>query len=336
MLTYYKGSMGSLAQRLQSKGYLMVLILTISCLIVAAEEQSKTRNIDPLYYNSSGTDNFILRWHYQYFCDHVYDPGTRFWPTVKGGVVTFDPKDVHPGDTIFIRDIPKFFAEMDPLIEQPYILVSGGDSGEKMRDKYEKYLNSKNVIAWFGIHANQMATEHPKFHTIPLGIYQSLANYENRNTLNNKFKLLRETTKKVHLLYVNFRGKYAGRERIKELFLDKPYVKQTGQVSFDIFVREMAQSCFTLSPQGTGPDSYRTWEALLVGSIPVIIRSPFDYIYEGLPVLIVDSWDIISEDFLRKEYARITSKKYDISKLYAEYWTSHIKEFQLNYRKSLR
>ena len=87
----------------------------------------------------------------------------------------------------------------------------------------------------------------------------------------------------------------------------------------------MAQSKFVLSPAGYGPDCYRTWEALLVGSIPIVKKSQLDPLFEGLPVLIVDSWSDITEEFLHKKYEEITARQYDIKRLYTEYWFAKIK-----------
>ena len=45
----------------------------------------------------------------------------------------------------------------------------------------------------------------------------------------------------------------------------------------------MAKAKFALSPGGTGPDTYRTWEALLVGTIPIVKTSQLDNLYSDLP-----------------------------------------------------
>src|SRR5689334_9856964 len=77
---------------------------------------------DPLYYGSCDEPNFVIRWQYQHFCDHVYDPRTDIWrwPTDEKRGVTFDPQDVQPGDTIFVRMFPEFFRDMHPKIQHPY------------------------------------------------------------------------------------------------------------------------------------------------------------------------------------------------------------------------
>ena len=49
---------------------------------------------------------------------------------------------------------------------------------------------------------------------------------------------------------------------------------------------------FEVSPRGHGLDCFRTWEALLLGTIPIVRRSPLDPLYaeEEFPVVIVDDW----------------------------------------------
>jgi hypothetical protein len=55
-----------------------------------------------------------------------------------------------------------------------------------------------------------------------------------------------------------------------------------------------AAHAFVLSPHGNALDCYRTWEALLMGCIPIVKRSVIDRLYDGLPVAIVDDWSEIT------------------------------------------
>ncbi len=322
------------------KGKIALLMLGVLQYATANDvrvlERDKTELIDPLYYGNADLPNFVMRWQYQNFCDHVYDPRVDIWrwPTDQEHGVTFNPKDVKPGDTIFVRMFPKFFTEMHPKIKCPYIIVSAGECLDKMEDCYKQYLEEENVIAWFGIHANKMAMGHPKFHPIPLGVLQDPYHYEHRGRLNKYFTQLRVATQKEYLVYMNFAyTDKPERQRLRERFLRESYCKRGERMEFRDYLKQMAQSKFTLSPKGLGPDCYRTWEALLVGSIPVVKRSCLDPLYEGLPVLIVDSWDDVTEEYLKKAYEKITSKKYDIKRLYVEYWTDKITEVQRAFRE---
>lgn len=45
-----------------------------------------------------------------------------------------------------------------------------------------------------------------------------------------------------------------------------------------------------LCPRGNGLDTHRAWETLYVGRIPVVVTSSMDAAFDGLPVIILDSW----------------------------------------------
>lgn len=87
---------------------------------------------------------------------------------------------------------------------------------------------------------------------------------------------------------------------------------------------------FVLSPHGDGLDCYRTWEALLMGSYPVVKTSSLDPLYEDLPVVIVKEWNEVTEDFLIIKYNEMKNKTFKMEKIYAPYWFDLIKECQAN------
>ena len=45
-----------------------------------------------------------------------------------------------------------------------------------------------------------------------------------------------------------------------------------------------------------------------MGTIPIIITSSIDELFEDLPVVIVDSWEQITEDYLNTQYDIIREK----------------------------
>ena len=50
------------------------------------------------------------------------------------------------------------------------------------------------------------------------------------------------------------------------------------------------QSKFVISPPGNGADCHRTWEALYLGAVPVVLKSSWGYSHWDLPVIAVDEW----------------------------------------------
>jgi hypothetical protein len=222
--------------------WLVSFSVAVHILLVGGDIQQSVC-VDPLYYGSCEIPNFVSRWEYQYSCDHVYDPRTDIWrwPTDEEHGVTINPKDVKPGDTIFVRMFPKFFKEVHPYIEHPYIIVSGGECLDKMIDEYKEYLDQEKVICWFGIHANAMAMNHPKFRPIPLGVLQDPYFYKHRDRINKDFQSLRTMTKKKYLVYMNFA--YDGkpeRQRLRKRFLHEPYCKHGERKEFKDYLKEMA------------------------------------------------------------------------------------------------
>ncbi len=300
-------------------------IITLLASYAYCDDQVIVQVEDPLYVKHTSSD-FIQRWLFQKYCDFVFDPRTDIWhwPTDRQNPVVFNPKHVKRGDVIFVRNARLFFEKMHPLIEHPYIMVTHGDHLEEMHESYEKYMDEEKLIAWFGIHPCDI--KHPKFHPIPIGVVQDPENLKDRKRLDQLFATLRQAPKE-HLLYMNFAyDNKPERVKLRSLLAKKPYVKRGQRQPFTDYLKEMATCKFTLSPCGLAIDCYRTWEALLVGSIPIVKRSVLDPLFEDLPVLIINDWDELNEEYLNKKYEEITSKKYDISKLYMKYWKEQIEK----------
>ena len=89
---------------------------------------------------------------------------------------------------------------------------------------------------------------------------------------------------------------------------------------------------FVLSPPGAGIDCHRTWEAIAVGCIPIVISSNLNELYTDLPVVVVDSWDQITAEYLEEQYAIIDKRRktsedgppYKLDRITLEYWTERI------------
>lgn len=137
--------------------------------------------------------------------------------------------------------------------------------------------------------------------------------------------------------------------KLKKICDQLPYIKPKKSYktySFadgrDIIINVTDEKCydnwknykFILSPEGGGIDCHRTWEALMIGCVPIVKTSLINDLYEDLPVLIVNDWNELSLDLLNKTYKTILLKKinkeYNYKKLYSLYWKKIIK-FYLNF-----
>lgn len=96
---------------------------------------------------------------------------------------------------------------------------------------------------------------------------------------------------------------------------------------------------FEICPHGNGIDTHRTWEALMLKTIPIVKTSSLDPLYEDLPVVIVSSW---SELIGTKGYENMKTWQFKLAPLFeespfkeklhdyltVEYWVKLIKQKQ--------
>ena len=301
----------------------IALLILQSLLMIAQTNATIYEERSPLFHGTY-TENFVIRWGFQNACNHIFDQRTMGLKNPQ--LVTFDPTHVQPGDIILVRNVPKFFATLHKEIRCPYIIVSVGYYFDRMHEKFLEFLDDEKVIAWYGVHP--CTKSHPKFHAIPLGILQRSEHYEKRNELTQLFAQLRQQPREK-LLHMNFttrtRPPFKGdRNQVITLFENRPFCHKASHRPFIGYMKEMAEYKFTLSPRGTAPDTYRTWEALLAGTIPIVKTSHLDELYPNLPVLIIQDWEQVTEEFLELKYQEMLHKKCDIEKLFMEYWLKKI------------
>ena len=98
-------------------------------------------------------------------------------------------------------------------------------------------------------------------------------------------------------------------------------------VAFDSYLRELGRYRFVASPPGNGPDCHRTWEALLAGTIPIVLDIPsMGSLFDGLPVMRVRSPEEITPEALEEAYIRfsVPGRSYKWEKLFAKYWVDRV------------
>lgn len=268
-------------------------------------------------------------------CDFAYIPqGDPHVPSVID-IESAVPENVPLGGIIFTTYIGMrdFFEKVHPKITNPYILLTAY-YGPCSSDA--QYINDQKIIAWFGT-VDHRTILYDKFTPVPLGVYRLDDIFLRRVHYNNFFKKLSRVNKK-NILYLNFtihqnRGPETDyRQFVYDVFKHSPLCKLGGKKPFDGYMRDMAECLFTVSPDGDMYDCYRHWEALLVGSIPIIQSSPLNTLFEGLPVIIVDDYNQVNEKFLEEKLNELYQKNnFKFQKLYMKYWVDKINAVRVKY-----
>ena len=90
-------------------------------------------------------------------------------------------------------------------------------------------------------------------------------------------------------------GTYANRDRraeVKKLLSGHPDVAHVveGHLDQNEFYRMFTQFQFVAAPGSHGQDTYRFWEAVALGAVPVTLRGPLDGLYSQVPCVLVKDW----------------------------------------------
>ena len=153
----------------------------------------------------------------------------------------------------------------------------------------------------------------------------------------NGYENFQNKNKKLNLLYFNFGCKTTdnpfmqSHKNIRHIWKKSIETKFKWNMdkSFEEYIIELSSYKFCVSPPGRGVDTHRTWEALMVGTIPIMLSSPLDPLFEKLPVIIINNIDDIqniTEEFLQNQYEIIHAKSYDFSIVYSNYWKTKFSE----------
>ena len=184
-----------------------------------------------------------------------------------------------------------------------------------------------NVRRWF---SNNVETHDPRVTAIPIGIRLS----------SEGEKILRAAIEKGrlperNLLYLNcwrrIRNGNNPRKGIYEQFEGKPWITTEGgfdHVPISDFYEQMSSHPYILSPPGAGPDCHRHWESIMLGSIPIVLKTRATDILADLPCLRVENWGEVTEERLKEEYSSLI-KRFSwpcMEKVWFEYWLRRIME----------
>jgi hypothetical protein len=244
---------------------------------------------------------------------------------------TIDIKNMQNKDIIFVKTdlLNLFFNHYHPQIKTQYILITHNSDipiPNNYTGKYSPYLDDDKLIAWFGQNVEDYA--HPKLHPIPIGLANRQWPHGNIRIFDEVIQKNRTPHEREHLLYMNMSIETYPKERqlIFDLFSKKSYCYTSPIKDMFSYLCDLRDAKFTLSPRGNGLDCHKTWEALLLGSIPIIKHSTSDSLYDGLPVLLINDWSEVTEECLQQKYAEFQNTTYSRERLYAAYWINLIKE----------
>jgi len=187
-----------------------------------------------------------------------------------------------------------------------------------------------NIIKWF---AQNLCINHPKITPIPIGLENDYCFPDLEKTKILKY-IQNEYYHKINLVYVNHNVGTNFKERqpiydllAKEKWATVKYGRNPD--NYADYLRDLKQHAFVVCPPGNGVDTHRLWEALYLGCIPIVKRYPgAEYFAARFPIILVDSWDNITQDKLTEwvHAIKIWHINCLVNYLDFNYWASLIRE----------
>jgi len=250
-----------------------------------------------------------------------------------------------------------------------FIIVSGDSDDTCPNDlfnmnsdsdsEFREFIKNDKIIHWFSQNCVLPTNTHKKLSHIPIGLaYHHLHNEEIEHEAKKIVSPMKQEadldsiiqqSKKMNMpfwkrdlkCYINFnfennyiRSRF-GYDRYEAITKIPKHLtfSEKEEVSRIISWNTQVKYAFVVSPFGNGFDCHRTWEALLLGCIPIVKTSGIDILYDDLPVLIVQDWNDITEKLLRSTLEDFKKKhekgNFNYDKLTLNYWMNKINSYKI-------
>ena len=244
-----------------------------------------------------------------------------------------------PDSTVYFCNtaIKSDFINIYNSIREPVVLVTG-DSDDTMDENFFQpiisYIESNKIVKWY---CQNCTFDHPKIIRMPIGLdYHSsqdihgvhISPVQHDNMLKEIVKHAKPIHERLAICYSTFHFEINRhpdrRDAVNKLPSSLVVYESTRTERFASY-KNQSQFAFVVSPHGNGLDCHRTWEALILGCIPIVKTSGLDPLYKDLPVLIVNDWTEVTQEKLLSTIDYFKTKTFNYDTLQLDYWKTQFK-----------
>ena len=183
----------------------------------------------------------------------------------------------------YSKRVSEFAAKLGSLVN-PAVIVFGNSDKNMTLELCLPFLNSDKAIRIF---CQNLLFVHPKAALLPIGIANSQWAHGNKTAflgvdMNKTLGVFSSFS-----LHTNKAIRSACLDAItKKGVLNSPFKSQ------EEYIRALAKHRFVICPEGNGVDTHRFWEAQLVQTVPVVVRSVFieNVMLLGIPCVVLERW----------------------------------------------
>jgi hypothetical protein len=237
--------------------------------------------------------------------------------------------------------VPEFVRTWLPRVTAPFTLVTGDSdmavSPASLGDQvFSGILENELCLGWF---AQNVAARHSKLSALPIGLdyhtmwekpgfwgVTAVSPIAQERHLLDTWARSPEANQRYLAAYCNWTTTLDRGDRrtcLEKVDRSVCFTEAASVTRASTWSRQ-AEFLFVLSPEGAGIDCHRTWEALLLGCVPIVKRSEVSELLVRLPALIVDDWAQVRRDTLENFINEVNQKTFDFAPLFRETWMRRI------------
>lgn len=206
--------------------------------------------------------------------------------------------------------------------KEKFILITH-HSDKSVDSSYKLLADNPQLVKWY---AQNNEYIHHKIISIPIGLEDR---WRHNNGILRDFKHLRvNSLERVPRILYGFTVANNESKRAPALAaLKSSKIADEFIGSSRRYRKELSRYMFVASPPGNGIDCHRTWEALYLGAIPVVVTRKFHEQFIDLPVLMVNDWSELAnyeESDLKGIYEKQVMKLDNLEYIWFDFWKKSI------------
>lgn len=281
----------------------------------ATSDATESYKVQCLHVHSKNLGAFLSKERLQYD-SNPYIHGDQFLKLAdivlrkKTRTDYYEIKEFTPKKILYFEDIPEswdnpkiLFANTEDVlafenllsrIKNPFVLLTH-NSDENVTDKYAFLYNHPKLAHWF---TQNLCISHPKLSLLPIGIANPIWFHGNYSVL---AQIRQMNLPKKNFVYANFliETNKTAREYCAKILQEKEVPIQPRCHPFENW-QYLAQSYFSICPEGNGIDTHRFWESLYLRTIPVILRNPLtEQLAKEYPCILLEKWEDLEPNVLQ-------------------------------------
>lgn len=235
---------------------------------------------------------------------------------IKTNIHTIDSiDDITQYKKIFVytHALEKFFEKFYDQLDN--ITLISHNSDHCVTDKFLKYLEGDNIKKWF---CQNRLTSHTKLFSIPIGMANSQWPHGNQELIRS---IKCEPISKHNTVFKNFDINTNRSARILcDTITRSNGIRMSPHTTNQEYWRNIHNSRFVISPPGNGIDCHRIWEALYLECIPIVLDHLSFSQFKHLPILFVNKWEEVTEEFLNNKIEDFRDITINIPELTLDFW----------------